>query len=81
MPRSPEPVGVCVLRITRGPAGLVVDVTSRLDVEAGSGESRATVTGLDQGVAVVRRFLEDFRQGDASGPPARPDHWPDPPAR
>jgi hypothetical protein len=68
MPRSPEHTGVCVLRITREPAGLVVHMTSRVDVNDASGESRATVVGLDQGVAAVRRFLEDFRLEGAPGP-------------
>jgi hypothetical protein len=62
MPRSPATTGVCVVRVTHEPAGLVVHLTSRLDVEDASGESRATVGSIDQGVALVRRFLEEYRR-------------------
>jgi hypothetical protein len=72
MPRSREHTGVCVLRITREPAGLVVHLTSRVDVNDASGEAHATVVGLDEGVAAVRRFLEDFRL-ECTPDPARLD--------
>lgn len=71
MPRSPATAGVCVVRITHGPAGLVVHVTSRLDVEDASGETRTTAAGIDQGVALVRSFLEEYRRSTAPAPGAR----------
>lgn len=60
MSRSPEPRGVCVVRVRREPFGLVLHVTSRPDVEDVFREVEATATDVDHAVELVHRFLQEF---------------------
>lgn len=65
MPRLPEPRGVCVVRVTREPTGLMLHVLSRLDVNDSSGQAEAIELDIERGLDLVRQFLEDFRRVNA----------------
>jgi hypothetical protein len=67
MQRNPDPRGVCIVRVTRQGAGLFVTVISRLDVSETAGQSELNRVGVDEGMAAVRKFLEEFARAHAIG--------------
>jgi hypothetical protein len=60
MRRNLEPRGICIVRVTRDSTGLILTVVSRPDVSEAGGAHEETHAGVDQGLAVVRRFLDEF---------------------
>jgi len=55
-----EPCGVCILRVRREPTGLLIKVITQLDISEGAGHQEVTRTDVNDVVALVRRFIEDF---------------------
>jgi hypothetical protein len=60
MRSSSESRGVCIVRVTRQSAGLLLTLTVRADVENMSSQSETSTTDVDEALAIVRRFVEDF---------------------
>ena len=60
MRSSSEPRGVCIVRVTRQGTGLLLTLTVRADVENLSTQSEMSTTDVDEALATVRRFVEDF---------------------
>lgn len=57
---SPRSKGVCVVTITRQPAGLVIALVARPDVENMARQKSQTVTTIDEAVDALREFLNLF---------------------
>ena len=60
MERSPRRKGVCVVTIMWQPTGLLITVTTRLDVEAVARETTRAATTVDEAVEALREFLLHF---------------------
>jgi hypothetical protein len=60
MRSSSESRGVCIVRVTRQSTGLLLTLTVRVDVENMSTQSETSTTDVDEALATVRRFVEDF---------------------
>jgi hypothetical protein len=76
MRSSSESQGVCIVRVTRQSTGLLLTLTARTDVENASTQSETRTTDVDDGLAAVRRFVEDFARGIPRGgtPPRQRRH-------
>ncbi|WP_235509058.1 hypothetical protein [Terrabacter sp. Soil810] len=64
---SLEPRGVCIVRVTKDSTGMILTIVSRLDVSRTSLPVEQTCSGVDEGLAVVRCFLDDFDRGNRTG--------------
>lgn len=69
MRSSSESRGVCIIRVTRQSIGLLLTLTTRMDVDNAGTQSETSTTDVDEALATVRRFIEDF----AREHPARRD--------
>jgi hypothetical protein len=68
MRSSSESRGVCIVRVTRQSTGLLLTLTVRVDVENMSTQSETSTTDVDEALATVRRFVEDFAQEHPAQP-------------
>lgn len=62
MPDPLSPRGICIIRVTRAPTGLVLTVTSRSDVTEPSTQSEHHRLDVDDTIRVVRHFLDEFAE-------------------
>jgi hypothetical protein len=61
--REGPPTGLCVVRVTRlTQEEILITVTTTLDVGHAVGRSSNRVTGTDDALDLIRKFLEEWQQ-------------------
>ena len=65
----PPRTAVCVLRVeNRGPGGILITVTTTLDIAASPRGKAQSVATYEEALAVVARFLEEYAADENLGP-------------
>ena len=56
-----QPTAVCVVRLEhQNDDGLLISLLLNLDIQNAAGECRQTFVGIDEAIAVIKRFAETF---------------------
>lgn len=62
-------IAVCVLRVEdRGPGGVLITVTTTLDVTVTSRGNARSVASYDQALSLVASFLREYASSENPGP-------------
>lgn len=69
MHSRPLRTAVCVLRVeNRGPTGILVTVTTTLDISASARGQARSVASYEEALTLVSNFLREYASGENSGP-------------
>lgn len=65
----PPSTAVCLLRVeNRGPGGVLITVTSTLDIIASPRGDTRSVASYEEALSLVASFLREYAAGENSGP-------------